>query len=321
VVLTLGPTIPQQGETIGSQEVVVVGTGTALPENNVFVQVLTADGVVLAEAATTVNADLGGTGEWRATLRYSVAPGTPGQIVASSTSPADGTVVAIANVKVQYDTAPQPEPAITIENPLPGAVVEPGQIAVEGTGMALPENNVVVRAMDANGNLLAEQPAAVNAEVGGSGPWSISLSVSAAGGSPGIIQAYAVCLLDDSILAMSEVNVVYGDAAPSQPAIGIESPSSGETVNPAEVVVRGSGNALPENNVVVRVLDNDSNVLAEAPATVDAELGGTGPWSAILSVEVGDTSSGQIVAFSASPADGSTVTQDVVDIIFWRGRE
>ena len=105
-----------------------------------------------------MNADLGGTGDWRATLRYTVAPGTPGQIVASSTSRADGTVVAIASVDVQYDTAPQPEPAITIANPLPGTVVDPGQMTVEGTGTALPENNVVVRAMDAHGNLLYCRP-------------------------------------------------------------------------------------------------------------------------------------------------------------------
>ena len=84
--------------------VVVAGLGTALPENNVVVQALGADDAVLAEQATTVNADLGGSGEWQVTLTLDVAPGTAGQIYAYSPSPADGSIVAQASAPVQYGT-------------------------------------------------------------------------------------------------------------------------------------------------------------------------------------------------------------------------
>ncbi len=312
--------IPQQGEIVSAQEVVVVGQGTALPENNVVVRAVTNNGELLAEQPTIVNADVGGSGEWRVTLNYSVAPGTQGQIRADSPSPVDGAVLAAAAIDVQFGQAAQP--MITIVAPPPGSTVDPAQFTVSGNGSALPENNVIIRALDAGGNVLAEQPTTVSADIGGSGPWSATLAMGTVVNTPGTIVAFSTSPADGSVVVQTEVGVVFSSGeTPAQPAITITSPASGEVVNTAEIVVNGTGTALPENNVVVRALDQGGNVLTEAPTTVNADVGGTGPWSVTLAVGPSDNAPGRIEVFSTSPADGSVVAQSGVDIIYGRGRD
>ena len=197
--------------------------------------------------------------------------------------------------------------------------MDPAGIVVSGSGTALPENNVVVQALDAGGNVLVQQATVVNAEIGGTGLWDVTLAVDAPGGTPGQIYAFSPSPADGSILAEARVDIQYGGAA--QPAIAISAPESGAVVDPAAIVVNGTGTALPENNVVVRALDADGNVLAEQPTTVNAELGGSGEWSVTLAVEAGENAPGRIEAFSNSPADGSTVAQAAVDIVYGRPRD
>jgi hypothetical protein len=314
-------TAPQPGEVVGPAEIVVNGTGTALPENNVVVRALDANGGVLAEQPTVADAEVGGSGPWSVTLSVDVAGGTPGRIEASSTSPADGSVIAQASVDVVYGAAEAGQPAITISAPQSGAVVAPAEIVVNGTGTALPENNVVVRALDENGGMLAEQATVADAEVGGSGPWSVTLAVDVATGTPGRIEAFSTSPADGSVVAQAGVDVVYGTAAAGQPEITIESPQPDAAVDPAEIVVSGTGTALPENNVVVRVLDENGSVLIEQATTVEAEVGGTGPWSLTLSVDPGESASGSIYVFSASPLDGSPVAEETVNVVFGRERD
>jgi hypothetical protein len=200
-------------------------------------------------------------------------------------------------------------------------VVDPAQIVVSGTGTALPENNVVVRALDVDGNVLAEQPTIASADVGGSGPWSVTLAVGVAGGTTGRIEAFSPSPADGSILAQAVVDVTYGAPDPAQPALSIDAPAPDETVDPAQIVVSGIGSALPENSLVARALDAEGNVLAEQPATVDAELGGSGPWTVTLAVEAEANSPGRIEVLSNSPVDGSTLAQAVVDIVYGRPRD
>jgi hypothetical protein len=314
-------TTPQPGAVVGPAGIAVNGIGTALPENNVVVRALDANGAVLAEQATVADAEVGGSGPWSVSLSVDVAGGTPGRIEASSTSPADGSVIAQASVDVVYGTVEGGQPAIAITAPQSGEVVGPAEIVVNGTGTALPENNVVVRALDENGGILAEQPTVADAEVGGSGPWSVTLSVDVAPGTPGRIEAFSTSPADASVVAQAVVDVVFGTEGAGQPEITIASPEPDATVDPAEMVVNGTGTALPENNVVVRILDENGGVLAEQATTIDAEVGGTGPWSLTLSLDPGESASGSVYAFSASPLDGSTVAEASVDVVFGRERD
>jgi hypothetical protein len=311
--------IPQTNQTIDPQEVVVLGTGTALPENNVVVRVLAADGSVLAEQPTTVAADIGGTGAWQATLQPNAAPGTTGQIIAFSPSPADGTNVATASVNVIFGEGEVTNPpAIAINLPQQDETVSPIEVVVAGTGTALPENNVVVRVLAADDSVLAEQPATVDAELGGTGPWQVTLQPNAAPGTEGEIIALATSPADGSVLVQASVNVIFGETADSNPpVITIESPQPNAAVSPLEVEVVGTGTALPENNVVVRVLAADGTILAEQAATVAAEaVGGTGEWQVTLQPNATPETAGQIVAFATSPEDGSRVAEITVPVQF-----
>ena len=326
---------PGEGETVSPVEVVVVGTGQALPENNVVVQAVTEDGVRVGVGVATVDAPLGGTGEWRTTLALNVAPGTAGRIVAFAPSPADGSILAEATVDVQFgDAGPAPTPtatatetpsatatptpapvqaALSIEIPLNGEVVSTAEIVVVGRGRALPENNVVVRAVDRDGRVLAETATIVDAEVGGEGEWRTTLRPDVTRGTRGQIVALAPSPADGSILAEAAVDVQFGDAdQPSRPTITIVSPGRGATVNTDNgFEVRGTAAGVFENNVIVEVYANDGTRIAQRPTTANA----AGEWRISLFPGPMD-GPGVIRAVSLSPADGSVMAEDEVPVTF-----
>lgn len=67
------------------------------------------------------------------------------------------------------------QPYITINSPQPGAVLDGPYIAT-GNGGGLPEGNVVVRLLDGNNELMAQQATVLqgqNVGTGGSGVWSV----------------------------------------------------------------------------------------------------------------------------------------------------
>lgn len=64
----------------------------------------------------------------------------------------------------------QDAPVIAITSPQQGEVVSPTSVQVSGTASGLPENNVVVQALDDAGNLLDQEFATVQADAVGRGP-------------------------------------------------------------------------------------------------------------------------------------------------------
>ena len=303
--------------------VAVSGTGAGLPEGNLVLQALDANNVVLEEQPSTIkspDAGTGGEGPWAVQLSINTTPGSAGRIRAFSSSPADGTVLAETSVNVTYGQSAVTQPAITIDIPQPGEVVSPVEVVVTGTATDLPENQVHVSALDANSAALAEQTVDVNRN----GAWRATLQVNATTGSTGQITAVGGSSADQSVAAQAAVNVVYGQGAlppQVQPTIKIFSPPSDEVVDPTELQVLGLGAALPENNVVVQVLDANGTVLAQQATTMDAELGGSGEWRVFFTLDVPRGTLGQIDAFSTSPADGSIVAQASVTVQYGRATD
>lgn len=71
---------------------------------------------------------------------------------------------------------PNPAPQISIANPQPGAVLD-GPYTINGTGQGLPEGNVVVRLLDGNNEVMAEQATVLqgdNVGTGGFGTWQVT---------------------------------------------------------------------------------------------------------------------------------------------------
>ncbi len=88
---------------------------------------------------------------------------------------------------------PALQPAISITSPAPGMVLD-GPYVVSGTGQGLPEGNVVVRLLDGNNEVMAEQTTVLqgqNAGTGGFGTWQVTFdSIYGQPNSNGAVQAY-----------------------------------------------------------------------------------------------------------------------------------
>jgi hypothetical protein len=321
-------TEPGQGQIVDiSHAVKVQGKGAGLTEGNVVVEALDWQGNVLdRQPATLQGPDVGtgGEGTWSVELAIKVEPGTAGKIRAYHPSPLDGSTVAEDSVEVSLGRTAALQPYIRIEEPIQGAVLDiSGPVGVRGSGAALPEGNVVVEALDRQGNVLDRQPATLQGPdvgTGGEGTWSTELAIEVEPGSVGRIRAYSPSPLDGSIIAEDSVEVSLGQTPPTQSYIKIDSPTQGTTLDVGQPVqVSGTGAGLPEGNVVVVAADQDGNVLAEQPTTLqgaDVGTGGAGTWSVELAVPASGQTPGYIAAFSTSPKQRDFVATDHVQVTF-----
>jgi hypothetical protein len=298
---------PQSGAVVDPQAIVVSGSTDSAPRPEVVVQTLTAQNEVMGSVIAPVDAN----GRWQATVQSTAQPGSPGQIAALLTA-ADGAEVAVATVGVIFGAAPAVQPSVTIDVPLSGEVVSPVEIVVSGSAVGAPDPVVSVQALNANNEVLVRETVPIDA----GGRWQATLRPNAEPGSSGQITAITGSAADRSVAASAAVAVTFGEAQPAAPAITIGIPLPGETVSPVEIVVVGAGTALPENNVVVQIRGPDGAVLAEAPATVAAAVGGSGEWRATLQPNAPQGSPGTVYAFAPSPADGSIVAEATVDVVF-----
>ena len=111
-------------------------------------------------------------------------------------------------------------------------------------------------------------------------------------------------------------------AAPGQAMIAITEPDQGQVVEiDKPVTVQGKGVALPEGNVVVEVQDSQGNVLDRQPTILQGRnvgTGGEGTWSVDLTVDVEPGTAGKIWAYAESPADGSIMAEDSVEVSLGR---
>jgi uncharacterized lipoprotein YbaY/heat shock protein HslJ len=130
----------------------------------------------------------------------------------------------------------------------------------------------------------------------------------------------ALILLGIIAYAMLSTAGFFAEPEPTNPAvfITITKPIQGARLDTTwQVEIRGQGGGLFEGNVVVQALDAAGNILVQESTTIqslEAGMGGAGPWSVNLSIDTEPGTQGQIVAFSTSPVDGSTIAADSVDV-------
>ncbi len=219
-------TEPSNGAVLDvAQPVKVSGEGQGLPEGNVVVQAVSANGDVLAQVATTLQGEdvgTGGKGEWSVELDLSqVMPGLKGQIVAFGTDPKTGDRVAETRIDVTFGEPV--EAKIAILEPANGAVLDITQpVQVSGEGEGLFEGNVVVQAVDANGAVLANASAVLEGKdvgAGGKGAWSVSLDLSGvAPGTKGRIVAFGTDPKTGDRVAETSIDVTFGEEPVSGPS-------------------------------------------------------------------------------------------------------
>jgi LysM repeat protein len=218
---------------------------------------------------------------------------------------------------------PPGKPFVTIISPAPGSLLPP-TFTVTGSGGGLFEGALVVRAVNSAGQVLAEKPATLQGSdvgAGGSGTYSVQLTVNVSQNTAGKVVAYATSPKDGSVSASAGVAVTFTPGGASQPFITIGSPAPGAQL-PATFTVSGTGGGLFEGGLVVRAQTNAGQVLAEKPATLQGAnvgAGGAGTYSVQLAVNVSQNTAGKIIAFAKSPKDGSTVTSAAVAVTFTPG--
>lgn len=219
---------------------------------------------------------------------------------------------------------PAAGPFITITEPEEGAVLDISQpVTVRGQGGALFEGNLVVEVRDASGNILAQKSTIVQspeAGTGGQGPWEVQLPISAAPGTPGQVVAYATSAADGSLVAEDRVSVSLGSPPEGEVFIQIDTPVTGAELDVTTPIgVRGTAGGLFEGSLVVQALDVEGGLIAQEITTVQAEdagIGGSGPWSANLNVELQADSPGKITAFSVGPDGGTVMASTTVEVNF-----
>jgi len=116
---------------------------------------------------------------------------------------------------ISFGGAIQPTAFIEISNPTRGANLDlTWSTNVRGTAGGLFEGNLVVQALDAAGNILAQKSTIIDAPdagTGGSGPWSVDLTINAQAGSQGQIVAFTTSPRDGNIIVEDKVAVGFGE--------------------------------------------------------------------------------------------------------------
>lgn len=299
--------------------VTVSGRGTGLFGGAVFVRLLDQQGNVVAEelAAASVP-DAAGAIRWEATLDSSIPLGTHLIVYAYALSSIDATVIASAAVNVVVGQTSD-APFVTIIDPMPYTTLgleEP--FTASGRAGRLPGGQVIVRALDAEGNILDEQPVPVSGvNAAGEGTWEASFDLNIAPGTRGSLMVFAVDE-NSSVVASALIRVIFGDVSENNRFVIIDTPLPDTLVDlTAGLTVAGRGGGLFEGNVVVQVLDEEGNVLASQPTTVNApEVGAAGAWQTAFNVaDVPDGAALTIYAFSESPSDGSVIARDRITVV------
>ena len=99
---------PVEGSVVVESPFIVSGRGGGLFEGNVVLNVEDVNGYILMTQFAVLegeNVGIGGSGTWEMSISLSAFPGSPVRIVAFSTSPEDGSVIAYATVDVIYGEA------------------------------------------------------------------------------------------------------------------------------------------------------------------------------------------------------------------------
>lgn len=249
---------------------------------------------------------IGGSGRTPAATEAPVEP-LPTEAPSEATEPAAPTAT---------EAQPGDEMLFTIIQPGNGTewdLVEP--IQVTGSASGMPNDKVLIFAIDGDLNILGESSATLGApDSNGLSTYSGTLWASASAVTEGKIVAGG--LYDDGSIAGSAG--VFVTMIPAPTYIEITEPADGSTIpDPTSFTVSGTGAGLPENNVIVQATSSDGTVLAEAFTTVNtSELGGAGDWSVQLLVSVEAGTTGRIFAYSIDEETGGTIANDQINVVY-----
>jgi hypothetical protein len=165
-------------------------------ENNLEVRILLADGTVLEESYTTIQADIGERGPFELDLEIDLDREENIFIQVFDRSARDGGIIHLSSVAVTF-TPTGPEDIvvrdpyleqITIFQPQTGNIISGGVVRVRGFALAGFEQALLVEVQDQDGVVIAFEPVTVESpELGIPGPFEVEIEYTLAEAGPGRI--------------------------------------------------------------------------------------------------------------------------------------
>jgi hypothetical protein len=203
-----------------------------------------------------------------------------------------------------------PEEAILILEPGPGSrLVSPAVIAGEADPTF--EQNLVIEIISVELGQLALEPVTIQAELGERGPFWAEVSFEVTGEVQAFIQVYTTSARDGGVTHLSSVGVLLSESGPQEirpvdlhaERIEIHTPQTSDTISGGRLVVEGWALASFEQHLLVELLDEDGEVIAFEPVTVQApDLGFPGSYRAELSYSLAQPGPGRVVVRDPSVA-------------------
>jgi hypothetical protein len=196
----------------------VAGMADTTFEQNLVIRVLLADGTLVTETFTTIQADLGQRGPFEVDVDIALETEQNIFIQVFETSARDGGITHLSSVGVIFTPTgpadivtrtPYPE-QIVILRPSIGETISGGVAHVEGFGLAGFEQTLVVQVLDEDGTVIGEDPVIVQApDLGLPGPFSAEVSYSLTSAGPGriVIRDISPAHGQDAHLNSVEVNL------------------------------------------------------------------------------------------------------------------
>jgi hypothetical protein len=215
-----------------------------------------------------------------------------------------------------------PPETIMILTPGNGSTVT-SPIHISGEANPTFEQTLVVRVLTPDGQELAIEPTMIQAELGERGPYGLDLHLDLDEEQNIFIQVYDESARDGNVIHLSSVAVTFSPDGPEdiivhepyRDVITIFQPQLGDTISAGIVHVHGFGLASFEQNLIVEVQDEEGNVIAIEPVTVDSpDLGIPGFFQVDIEFTVTHSQPGRIVVRDESPAHGDNVHLTSVEV-------
>jgi hypothetical protein len=208
---------PASGSRVTSP-IHVSGVSDPTFEQNLVVRVLLADGTLVTEAPTTIQADIGQRGPFEIDLPVDLDTEQNIFIQVFATSARDGGITHLSSVGVTFTpTGPEDiitrdpyREQITIFEPDIGETVSGGIARVTGFGLASFEQTLLVEVLDEDGEVVGSQPVIVDApDLGEPGHFQADVSYEVSEPGPGriLVRDVSPAFGGNSHLSSVEVNL------------------------------------------------------------------------------------------------------------------
>jgi hypothetical protein len=234
---------------------------------------------------------------------------------------------AIASPTATPSEAALPQEAILILAPGNGSRLV-HQVHVEGVADSTFEQTLVIEvvAFAEEEQVLARQPAMIEAELGQRGPFAadIEFAFTTEADAPGQVRVYATSPRDGGLTHLASAHVTLGasgadDIRPAEAhaeQITLTSPEPAATIAGGTARIEGIGLASFEQTLVAEIYDADGILIGRAPITVDApEYGVSGPFAVDVAYAAVAAGPGRIVVLDPSPAFGQTLHLASVEVL------